>query len=315
MSWIYRIKWTSRMLWKTSKELISDLYKYYFTTYPFLLIIGAFRRLKRRMKIIWIPRGKGRPQVSDEICNLILDMKRSNYGWGALRISQELALLGIKVSKTTVAKILKINGFIPPKTRMTQVSWKAFFENHKHIWAIDFHCVHDIKGNQVFVFVIIDIITRELVSINATLNPNHDWIIRQFLNASCDFYTFPSALIADNDGIYGKWLDQILKNYLDINVHRIPHNQPWKNGRCERLHLNIKIEILKRVDLKDAAHIRELCFNYQEYYNQKRPHQTIDGERAGNKKSLVKQISTTDKISYEKKSLVSDLIVEFKLAA
>ncbi len=133
MSRFYRIKWSIKMLWKTVKELFKDFKKYYLNPYPVLLIIGAIRRFKRRLKMIWIPKGPGRPPISEEVTNLILDMKRSNSGWGALRISQELALLGIKVSKTTVATILKQNGYVLPPVRMTPISWKAFFHHHKHL--------------------------------------------------------------------------------------------------------------------------------------------------------------------------------------
>jgi len=103
MSDFSRTKWSIRMIWKTAKELSKDLSDYYFSSYPILLFIGAFRRLRRRLKTVWVPKGRGRPPVSEEIVNLILDMKRANRGWGALRISQELSQLGTKVSKTSVA--------------------------------------------------------------------------------------------------------------------------------------------------------------------------------------------------------------------
>ena len=67
-----------------------------------------------------------------------LDMKRSNWSWGALRISQELLLLGIHVHKKTVKRILLENGMIPPKTRVTPPTWTAILKAHKDLWALDF---------------------------------------------------------------------------------------------------------------------------------------------------------------------------------
>jgi hypothetical protein len=48
--------------------------------------------------------------VSEDVVELILDMKRSNWSWGALRISQELLLLGIHVHKKIVKRMLLENG-------------------------------------------------------------------------------------------------------------------------------------------------------------------------------------------------------------
>jgi len=79
-----------------------------------MLIIGSYRRIIRRLRIVWLPKPKGRPPVHENIVDLILDMKRSNLFWGAQRISDELKLMDIQVSKKTVLEILKENGFVPP---------------------------------------------------------------------------------------------------------------------------------------------------------------------------------------------------------
>ena len=69
------------------------------TLYPFLLIMGVLRRMLRRTKAVWMPKGPGRQPVREDVVELILDMKRSNLSWGVLRISQELLLLGIRIHK------------------------------------------------------------------------------------------------------------------------------------------------------------------------------------------------------------------------
>ena len=149
MSIFKKISWSTRMISKTLRELFKDLRDYYLSCYPILLVMGAYRRLRHRLKLIWVPRSPGRPPISQEVIDLILEMKRENWGWGSLRISQELALLGIKVHKKTVARILRMNGFVPPKTRMTPISWNAFFQNHKHIFQLDFTCIFDLSGRQI----------------------------------------------------------------------------------------------------------------------------------------------------------------------
>jgi hypothetical protein len=92
---IKKIRLTYRYIARVFGELLVDLYLYYTSSYSLLLIIGTYKRIKRRVKYLWFPKVPGRPPVPENIVDLILDLKRSNLLWGALRISQELRLMGI----------------------------------------------------------------------------------------------------------------------------------------------------------------------------------------------------------------------------
>ena len=76
-----------------------------------------------RFKILWIPKGRGRPPIHENIGGLILEMKRGNKIWGAQRISDELRLMGIRVSKKSILKILRVNGFSPSRTKFAPPPW------------------------------------------------------------------------------------------------------------------------------------------------------------------------------------------------
>ncbi len=123
-------------------ELLFDLYFYYTSSYPLLLIIGAYKRIKKRIKYLWYPKGPGRPPVPENIIDLILDMKRSNWPWGALRISQELMLMGIAAGNET--------------------------------WAMDFCNIIDLKLFQIYILGIININTREIIWQAITIHPNRE---------------------------------------------------------------------------------------------------------------------------------------------
>ena len=118
--------------------------------------------------MIWLPKGRGRPKISDELIDLIIQMKRLNPLWGALRISQELKLLGVSIHKKTIQRILKEFGFLPPKFKFYPPPWSQILKTHADAWAMDFTCVFDRFGKQVFILVIIETLTRELLLVNAT---------------------------------------------------------------------------------------------------------------------------------------------------
>ena len=98
------LKFAMRVL----SQLLSDLWAYYASPYPFLLIMGVFRRIFRRAKALWLPKGRGRPSVGEDVVELILDMKRSNWSWGALDFTCVFDIQGVQVFILCVADQLRI---------------------------------------------------------------------------------------------------------------------------------------------------------------------------------------------------------------
>ena len=273
-----RCRWSVKYCLKTILELFVDLARHFLSAYPVLLIMGAWRRLRRRLRSIWLPKSKGRPPIPEFLLTLILEMKRENQSWGGQRISDELRYLGYKVSKRSVLRILQENGYNPPKKKFDPPGWKALWDVYSRIWGIDFICVYDLAGTQLFIFNILDWGTRKLIVCDVTSNPTALWLQQQLRNASietCD--NFPCALVRDSDAIFGKWLDHLLKTEFHVDPIPIQVRSPWQNGRTERVQKSEKYEILNRIPIIDESHCRDLIFAYRDYYNSRRPHQELGG--------------------------------------
>jgi Homeodomain-like domain len=75
-------------------------------------LLGWHRQLVRR-RWTYAGRRPGRPSVSEEIRQLVLRLAHENPRWGHQRIVGELAGIGVGVSATTVAKILRQAGVSP----------------------------------------------------------------------------------------------------------------------------------------------------------------------------------------------------------
>ncbi len=80
------------------------------------LLQGKRRRRRRR---------PGRPPLAADTRSLILRMARENPRWGYMRIRGELLKLGINVSATTVATVLRVSG-LGPAPRRIGPSWSEF---------------------------------------------------------------------------------------------------------------------------------------------------------------------------------------------
>ena len=81
----------------------------------------------------------GRPSISVEIEELVLQFARENPSWGYDRIVGALANLGHAVADQTVGNILKRHGLGPAPERKRNTTWAAFIRRHKAVlWATDF---------------------------------------------------------------------------------------------------------------------------------------------------------------------------------
>jgi hypothetical protein len=80
------------------------------------LLRGDRRRRGRR---------PGRPPLAAETRSLILRLARENPCWGYVRIQGELLKLGISVSATTVATVLRVSG-LGPAPRRIGPGWSEF---------------------------------------------------------------------------------------------------------------------------------------------------------------------------------------------
>src|SRR3954452_24190744 len=72
------------------------------------------------------PQGKpGRPPLGRETAALVVRLGRENPRWGYMRIRGELKKLGIEVSATTIATLLRLSGLGPAPRRLGP-SWSEF---------------------------------------------------------------------------------------------------------------------------------------------------------------------------------------------
>jgi hypothetical protein len=90
--------------------------------------VRRWRRQGLRQLVPW-ERGRrrpGRPAIASETRALIRRMSRANLLWGAPRLHGELAMLGITVSRTTVAKYMVRRPGLPSP------SWRTFIRHHAY---------------------------------------------------------------------------------------------------------------------------------------------------------------------------------------
>jgi hypothetical protein len=94
----------------------------------FPVIPDTLRRWRRQLESRMGSRGRrgpGRPPIDPALAELILWMARENPRWGYPRIKGELLKLGITVSATTIANVLRRHG-LGPAPRRIGPTWGEF---------------------------------------------------------------------------------------------------------------------------------------------------------------------------------------------
>ena len=258
-------------------DLLTELLLYIPSPSIFYLILRSIAKISRRLKIIWSPKRLGRKPISDEIRNLVIDLKKANPTWGGQKISDELKKVGLQVSKKTVLKIFREEkfNFPPPNGGLT---WKNLLAAHKFKVSRDFTCVMTLMGDQLFSFAILNLDTREIIHINSSYNPTLRWVELQFKNALYDFDIYPTLCICDRDSVFAPHFSDIMRETFQIKVHRTPYKRPWYNGKIERLNQSIKREAFENVIPISLSQTQRICSQYKAYYNEYRCHQSLGGK-------------------------------------
>ena len=219
-------------------------------------------RWKSRKKI-------GRPAIPADIRTLIRRMARENLKWGVPRIQSELALLGLDIAESTVAKYLKRCPKSPSQT------WRTFLENHVgDIAAIDFLVVPTVRFRLLYCFVVLRHEQRRVVHFNVTAHPTARWTGQQIVEA----FPYDEAvrfMIRDHDGIYGLDFRQRVQ-HVGIDEVVIAYRSPWQSPFVERLIGSIRRECLNHVIVFNEAHLIRILTAYFEYYHQSRTHLSLD---------------------------------------
>jgi hypothetical protein len=142
-------------------------------------ILRWHRELVRRR---WTYPKLGRPFIDDDIRNLILRLARENPRWGYPRIVGELRHLGIRVSASTVQRVLRRAG-LGPAPRRGGPNWSTFLRDQAHgVLACDFFTVETLWPRRLYVLFFSELGSRRVHLAGITTRPNGAWVTQQARN-------------------------------------------------------------------------------------------------------------------------------------
>jgi transposase InsO family protein len=215
-----------------------------------------------------------------EIRRLVLRMAEENPTWGYTRILGALKNVGHRVSRSSIARILKAAGVPPVPERPT--SWQTFLRAHwGAIAGADFFTteVWTWRGLVTFyTLFVIDLASRRVHIVGSTAHPDERFMrqVTRTLTAAGDGVLGDHhVLICDRDS---KWSAAVRARLGEAGIHVVqtPYRAPDANAYAERFVRSIKEECLDRVILLGEGHWRRTIAEYVEHYHRERNHQGIE---------------------------------------
>jgi putative transposase len=158
------------------------------------------------------PGKRGRPPVRAEVRAVALRLARENPRWGHRRISGELAKLGLRVSPTTVRRLLARSG-LGPAPRGSGPGWREFLRvQAESIVACDFFTVESVLLRRYYVLFFIAHASRRVWLAGCTTNPNGAWVTQQARSLGLDLADEGTRfLIRDRDSKYSGPFDEVFR--------------------------------------------------------------------------------------------------------
>ena len=226
-------------------------------------------------------RSTGPARTAVDATTLLVTMARENPTWGYTRLRGAMAILGLELGRSTIARVLAQHGIEPAPRRGKAMSWKTFLAAHwGAIAAADFLSVEVLtRGGLVrhLVLFVIDLKTRRVKIAGISCQPDGPWmaqIARNLTDCVDGFLNDFRHLIVDRDALYTAHFAATLAA-TDVKLLRLPARSPNLNAFAERFVRSIKSECLAKVIPLGEAHLRTLLSEYVEHYHQERTHQGI----------------------------------------
>src|SRR6266516_1491997 len=220
-------------------------------------------------------RSPGRPPIDRQIQELVLRFAGENPGWGYPRIAGELRKLGLRVSPSTVRRILLANR-LGPAPRRSGPSWREFLRQQAaSVLDCDFFTVETITLRRFYVLFFIELESRRVHLAGCTTNPTGDWVTQQARNLSfTGVFERMRFLVHDHDSKFAAAFDEVFRSE-GIEVIHTPIRAPQANAYAERFVRTVRAECLDWLLILGRRHLERVLRAYTEHYNREPPHRGL----------------------------------------
>lgn len=219
------------------------------------------------------------PVAEKQLVDELLSLRCQHPRFGYRRIHALLRRRGLCINVKKVYRIWAENGLNVPRKRAYR---RRYGKGHRWmsaivpnaVWAFDFLFDECANGQKLKIFAVQDEFTRESLAIEVEGRFRAQHVVAT-LNRLCFLRGKPAFVRCDNGP---EFISIAIKKWAKNCGVEIAHTQPgkpWQNGTIESFNSRFRDECLDREWLVDRAEARHVTEIWRRYYNEQRPHSSI----------------------------------------
>ena len=237
--------------------------------------------VRRKYRALFSGRRTGRKPgpkgPSDEVVQIILELKRRNPRFGCPRIALIIATtFGIDIDKDVVRRVLAKH--LRPGPGGGGPSWLTVIGHAKDsLWSIDLFCCESILLKTHWVLVVMDHFTRRIIGFAVHVGDVDGLSLCRMFNQVISRQPLPRYLSTDHDPLfrYHRWKANL--RVLEIeSVKTVPY-VPLSHPFVERLIGTIRRELLDQTLFWNSLDLERKLSSFRNYYNESRVHRSLGG--------------------------------------
>ncbi len=223
--------------------------------------------------------GRTAPQIEQAV----IQLRHQHPAWGARKLRSRLLAKGGEdlPAASTVHAILQRHHLIDPHESAKHRPWQRFeHDAPNRLWQMDFKGHFATQTARCHPLTVLDDHSRFALGLQACPNQQTD-TVQQRLSDIFRRYGLPERMTMDNGSPWGgdaqhhftpltAWLIR-----LGIRVsHSRPHH-PQTQGKDERFHRTVDLELLHNNFFRDLEHAQRRFDSWRYVYNLQRPHESL----------------------------------------
>jgi transposase InsO family protein len=253
-------------------------------------------------------------KTSLEIEKIIIEIRQLNPSWGGEKLHRYLLNKGYKdlPNEKTIDRILKRYGLITAEASMQHKPWTRFeHKNANDLWQMDFKGHFATQAGRCHPLTLLDDHSRYCLLIKAC-EQETGIVVKNALIEVFKENGLPIAMTMDNGtpwGYSGAQQHTVLTAWLIRQGIYVGHSRPkhpQTQGKLERFHRTLKLELLKYYQFDNLVDAQGGFNWWRKKYNEERPHGAIELNVPSQryKRSEREYIEKLPAIEYEEDMLV-----------
>ena len=221
-----------------------------------------------------------------EVERVIIETRQLHPHWGGDKLRRYLLSQGQPTMPTekTIDRILKRHGLITAEESEKHTPWKRFeHASPNDLWQMDFKGHFQVGASRCYPLTLLDDHSRFSLLIKACENQQKD-TVKTALTQLFREYGLPKRMSMDNGSPWGYSREQKYTQLsawlirLGIKVSHSRPLHPQTQGKLERFHRTLKLELLNHYCFASLEESQEGFDAWRTIYNEQRPHAAIDLE-------------------------------------